>query len=129
MGTRRTRRVGNLILAELADMLLRKVKDPRLEGISLTAVDVGPDLRQAKVFYSLMDLGRRGEVEDGFSAAAPFLRRELALRLRMKIVPRLELVYDGSIAHGLEMDELIKKARQADELLTGEPPEPEADGD
>ncbi|ADK84263.1 ribosome-binding factor A [Desulfarculus baarsii DSM 2075] len=114
MGARRTRRVGNLILAELAELLLRRVKDPRLEGLTLTAVDVSPDLHQAKVFYSLLDPQRQPQVEAGFAAAAPFLRRELAARLRIKTLPRLEAVFDGSIVRGLAMDELIKKARQAD---------------
>lgn len=128
MGTRRTERLGNLIQAELADLLLKRVKDPRLAGMTLTGVDVAPDLSQARVFYSLLDAGRRAEVEAGFKAAAPFLRRELAARLVLKTTPRLALSYDPSLARGAAMETLIRKARQADRDLAqarGEEPDGE----
>ncbi|MCA1905065.1 MAG: 30S ribosome-binding factor RbfA [Desulfarculus sp.] len=115
MGTRRTERLGNLILAELADLLLKRVKDPRLAGMTLTGVDVSPDLSQAKIYFSLLDAGRRGEVEAGFQAAAPFLRRELATRLAIKTTPRLVLAYDASLVRGAEMERLIRQVRQADQ--------------
>jgi ribosome-binding factor A len=128
MGTRRTQRLSPLILAELAELLLRRVKDPRLEGINLTGVDVSPDLGQAKVFYSLVDQARRPEVEKGFFNAAPFLRRELASRLQIKTTPRLIPVFDPSIARGLHMDQVIREARAKDEAAAsarGDEPEAE----
>lgn len=120
MGTRRTRRVGNLIQAELAQLLIRKVKDPRIEGVSLTAVDVSPDLRQAKVFFAVMDDARRDEAEEGLKAASSFLRKELAARLHLKILPRLIPVWDGSITRGMSMDALIRQAREHDQMVSGE---------
>lgn len=128
MSTRRTQKLAALILAELADLLLRRVNDPRLEGINLTGVDVSPDLGQAKVFYSLVDQTRQPEVEKGFMKAAPFLRRELASRLQIKTTPRLVPVFDPSIARGLQMDQVIRQARAQDQaaaLARGEDPEPE----
>lgn len=118
MGTRRPRRVGNLIQAELAQLLIRKVKDPRVEGVSLTAVDVSPDLRQAKVFYTVMDDARREEAEAGLIAVSAFLRKELASRLHLKILPRLVPVWDGSITRGMSMDALIRQAREHDEMVS-----------
>jgi ribosome-binding factor A len=115
MATRRTERLGHLIQAELAELLLKRVKDPRLAGITLTGVDVSPDLSQAKVFFSLLDEGRRRETERGFLAAAPFLRRELAGRLSLKTTPRLVPVFDKSLAQGAHLEEVIRQARQADE--------------
>lgn len=115
MATRRTRKLGALIQAELAGLLLRKVKDPRLVGVSLTGVDVAPDLSQAKVFFSPLDPDKRGDAEAGFIKAAPFLRRELARLLNLKTMPRLVPVYDSSLARGAEMSELIKKVRAQDE--------------
>lgn len=128
MGTRRTERLGNLILAELADLLLKRVKDPRLAGMTLTGVDVSPDLAQAKIYFSLLDPARRREVEAGFKAAAPFLRRELATRLAIKTTPRLVLAYDASLVQGAAMEKLIRQVRQADHehaLARGEEPEGE----
>jgi ribosome-binding factor A len=115
MPTRRTQRLGALILAELADLLLRRVRDPRLEGVNLTGVDVSPDLGQAKVFFSLVDQSRREEAELGFLKAAPFLRRELASRLQIKITPRLVPVYDPSIVRGAHMDQVIRQALAQDQ--------------
>lgn len=115
MPTRRTQRLGHLIQAELAELLLRRVKDPRLAGVTLTGVDVSPDLSQAKVFFSLLEEDRRPEVLKGFTAAAPFLRKELAERLSLKITPRLVPVYDRSLAQGAQMEALIRRVRSEDQ--------------
>lgn len=117
MATRRTQRLGNLIQAELGELLLKKVKDPRLAQITITGVDVSPDLSQAKVFYSLLETARRPEVEAAFKSASPFLRRELASRLQIKVTPRLLPVYDPSLAEGMRLDGLIRQARQEDQAL------------
>ncbi|MGD8561883.1 MAG: 30S ribosome-binding factor RbfA [Desulfarculaceae bacterium] len=114
--TRRTKRLGALIQSELGDLLLRRVQDPRLRQVSLTAVDVSPDLSQAKVYYSLWDEDRRGQVEQGFAAASGFLRRELAKRLHLKTMPRLIPVYDSSLVSGARMSATIEKVRSQDEL-------------
>lgn len=115
MGTRRTKRLGNLIQAELAALLLRKVKDPRVAMISVTAVDVSPDLSQAKVYFSLLDQGRREQAEEGLKAAAGYLRRELAARLHLKTMPRLIPVYDASLAQGAHLEQLLRQVRSQDE--------------
>lgn len=119
MATRRTKRLGALLQAELADLLLRRVKDPRMTGVSITGVDVSPDMRQAKVYYSPLDEQRRAEVEAGFEAASPFLRGQLAARLHLKIIPRLTPVYDASLTRGAEMDALIRQVRERDRDLAG----------
>ena len=122
--TRRTKRVGALIRSELAELLFRKVKDPRLKQVTLTGVDVSPDFSQAKVFFSLMSEEGRAEAEKGFEAAAPFLRRELANRLGIKTMPRLLPVYDSSLVEGAQMTELIQRVRREDEAAAGQEEEP-----
>ena len=118
--TRRTRRLGSLIRAELGELLTRKVKDPRLSLISITAVDVAPDMSQAKVFFSLLQEGKAAEAEAGFKAASGFLRGELARKLNLKIIPRLVPVYDPSLVRGSEMTALINKVRAEDEARISE---------
>ena len=101
MGTRRTERLGNLIQAELADLLLKRVKDPRLAGMTLTGVDVSPDLAQAKIYFSLLDASRRRQVEDGFKAAAPFLLAgDRALMGRDQILAELPGLIDALLVGG-----------------------------
>jgi len=119
VATRRTKRLGALIQAELAGLLLRRVKDARLKGVSLTGVDVSPDLTQAKVYYSLLGGGDPERAQSGFQAAAAFLRRELAARLETKTIPRLIPVFDDSIAHGAHMDEVIRRVREEDRRRAG----------
>lgn len=130
MGTRRTQRLANLIQAELGDLLLKRAKDPRLALITITGVDVSPDLSQAKIFYSLLEAARRPEVEAALKAASPFLRHELASRLQTKVIPRLVPIYDPSLAEGVRMDGLIRQARQQDQALAaarGDQPEPDGE--
>lgn len=115
MGTRRTKRLGNLIQAELGELLLRRVKDPRVASVAVTAVDVSPDLSQAKVYFSLLDHNQREAALAGFTAAAGFLRRELAARLRLKTIPRLVPVYDDSLVQGAHLEQVLKQARAQDE--------------
>ena len=126
MATRRTKRVGALILSELALLLMKRVKEPRLRDVTITGVDVSPDLRQAKVFFSLLDTAKGPDAIAGFEAAAPFLRRELASRLQTKVTPRLVPVYDDSMARGADMNELIRKVREEDQALATERGDEEA---
>lgn len=115
MGTRRTKRLGNLILAELGGLLARRVKDPRVAAVSLTAVDVAPDLSQAKVYFSVLDPSHSDQALAGLKAAAGFLRKELAANLRLKTMPRLVPVYDDSLIKGAHLDQVIREARALDE--------------
>ncbi len=112
--TRRSRRLGALIQAELSGLLLRKVKDPRLKLVSITQVDVSPDMKQAKVYYSSMEEGSKPQVEKAFKSAASFLRHELAANLDLKVTPRLVPVYDDSMLKGAAMSDFIDQVRKQD---------------
>ena len=109
----RSRRVGELIQRELATLLSREVKDPRLALISITAVDVTRDLSLAKVFYTIMDItdgtdeNKQAKVREGLIKASGFLRYELGHRIQLRIVPKLEFFYDQSVVHGSELSSLI----------------------
>lgn len=114
MGTLRIRRVGKLILAELGELLATKVKDPRLRLVSLTEVQVSPDLRRARAYYSILDETRSEEVTRGLASALPYLQRELGSRLSTKFTPRLVFLRDHSLARGAAMDALIDQVRAQD---------------
>jgi ribosome-binding factor A len=112
--TRRTRRLAALIKAELSDLMIKKVKDPRLELISITHVDVSPDLKQAKIYYSMMSETKPEQAQAGFKKACSFLRHELATRLHLKTTPRLEPIYDKSLVRGAAMSAFIDQVRAKD---------------
>jgi ribosome-binding factor A len=108
----RTARVNELLRAEISELILREVKDPRVaEGlVTITEIRVSPDLRHATVFVS--HLGTEEERQhalEGLQHAAPFLHRELMHRLKMRNVPELVFRFDPSIERGARLSDLIRK--------------------
>ena len=101
--SRRTERVADLIREELARVLRRDAHDPRLALVTITRVEVSPDLGQARVFWSRLEGPGAPDpeaVEDALDAAAPFLRRRLAEALELRRVPQLAFRYDVALAGG-----------------------------
>lgn len=115
MEYKRADRVADLILQELAEVLLRKVKDPRLANITLTAVKVSPDLRQAKVFYSLLgEEEKKAEAAVGLERATGFVKRELSKRLQLRRIPDLEFCFDSSLEYGSHIDRLLTDLKESE---------------
>ena len=117
----RTRRVGEQIQREVARILQEEFQDPRLGMISVSGVEVSRDLAHAKIYISV--LGREEDVSETIKVlnkAAGFLRHQLGQRMRLRSVPQLRFLYDGSLAEGARMDALIAEA-----LASRRPPENE----
>jgi ribosome-binding factor A len=106
---KRAVRVGDQLLREIADLLLRKVKDPRIKGITLTGVHLTDDLRHAKIYYSVLggenDVGR---VQAGLESAKGFIKREVGLRLSLRYMPDIVFAHDPTLAEGSEMERIFK---------------------
>jgi ribosome-binding factor A len=114
MEHKRADRVADLILQELAEVLLRRVRDPRLAGITLTEVKVTPDLRHATVYYSLLgDDEKKSGVADGLESAKGFVKRELGKRLELKRMPNIVFHFDGSLEYGSHMERLISDLKES----------------
>lgn len=115
--TRRTERVGEELRAEVARLLREEVTDPRIGLVTLTRVDVAPDLRSALLFWSCLDPhgDREAEreqvhaVQEGLESAAPFLRRRLAAVVPWKRVPELRFRYDPSLALGSDTLQILRE--------------------
>ncbi|PFG74989.1 ribosome-binding factor A [Tepidiforma thermophila] len=106
----RTTRVGELLRAEISELLLREVKDPRVSRgmVTITEVQVSPDLRRAVVYVShLGSEQERAEALAGLQHSATFLHRELVHRLSLRHVPELVFRFDPSIERGARLAELI----------------------
>ena len=107
----RSARIGDEIQRELALLLRDEVKDPRVGKVTITHVEVTPDLSHAKVLVT--DLAGREHAADtvaALSRTAGFLRSELARRLSVYTVPQLAFVYDDSIETGMALSQLIDRA-------------------
>lgn len=129
----RPERVGDQIRGEIASLLAREVHDPRIGFVTLTRITVTPDLQQARVWYTALgDEKTRVATAKGLERAAPFLRRQIGSRLRLKRVPELTFIYDDSIA-GQDRIERLLSDIQRDEAerraTTNEPDVPAEDDD
>ncbi|HPI92073.1 MAG TPA: 30S ribosome-binding factor RbfA [Deltaproteobacteria bacterium] len=103
----RQARVGDLIGRTIAELLQRRVKDPRVEGVTITGADVSMDFKVGRIFFCVMDPSRKEEVQEGLQSAAGFLRHELKKVLRLKTVPTLSFAYDESFDYGSKIDEIL----------------------
>ncbi len=108
--------MGDALLEEIAQILQREVTDPRVGFVTLTAVRVSPDLRIAKVHYSVLgDQATRAACAEGLASASSFIRRAVGHRLSLKNVPELRFVHDDSLDRAFRIDELIEDAQHEPE--------------
>jgi ribosome-binding factor A len=115
----RTERVNALLREEISNLIRDDIRDPRMAGIvSVTLVDVSPDLRNASVHISVLgDEDERAGTMAALDHARPFVRRELGRRLHMKNIPAVRFVADRSIEDAQELTDRMR--RNAEER--GEP--------
>lgn len=117
--TQRTDRVAEEFREILAEELQR-LKDPRIGFLTVTGVDVTPDLRRAVVFYTVLgDDKQERATAAGLRSATPHLRQSLGRQVRLKVVPELEFRLDASIAEGRRIDELIERIHHDEERADG----------
>ena len=109
---RRANRVGDLILREIADLLMTRVKDPRVKKTTVTGIVVSNDLRYAKVFYSLIGSEQEiMEAQKGLESATGFIKREIGLRMDLKYIPDIVFRHDPSLAEGDHMEKLLQRLK------------------
>ncbi|HOK05759.1 MAG TPA: 30S ribosome-binding factor RbfA [Syntrophales bacterium] len=105
---KRADRVADRIREEMAEILHREMGDVRVSMVTVTGVKVSEDLRHAKIYF--VEMGQetcRPETESALRGATGFLRRELGRRLRLRYVPEIVFVVDGSFAYGSRIDRII----------------------
>ena len=107
----RLRRIADQIQRELSDLLRAELKDPRVGMITLTGVEVSPDLAHAKVFFTtLAETESLTRIETGLDHAAGFLRIQLGKRLRLRVTPEIRFMHDASVERGVRLSQLIDAA-------------------
>ncbi|MFK5914564.1 MAG: 30S ribosome-binding factor RbfA [Woeseiaceae bacterium] len=117
----RTRRVGEQIQREMAQLVQQEIKDPRIGIVTISAVKLSKDMSHANVFFTVLESGNSDEAEADkkekidetlkvLEGAAGFLRHELAKRMQLRIIPHIHFKYDESISYGNDLSALINKA-------------------
>lgn len=109
---KRSDRVGELIREEVSKMIMREIKDPRIGFVTLTHIELSDDLRNAKIFVSIM--GNENDKKNtikGLESASGFIRRELRKRLRLRIIPDIIFRIDTSIEHGEKIARLLAELK------------------
>mgnify|MGYP002624440478 FL=1 len=110
MSSRRTLKVASAIREVVSMAILTDLKDPRVRDVTVTFVEVTPDLRQAKVHVSIMgDETKQNLSLRGLKAAAGFLQAKINNRIELRYVPRLEFKLDKGVKHSLEVDRILKE--------------------
>ncbi|HWR68240.1 MAG TPA: 30S ribosome-binding factor RbfA [Desulfomonilia bacterium] len=103
----RQARVGDLIRQTIAELIQRRVKDPRVQGITITGVDVSVDLKVGRIYFCVLDPARKDDALEGLRSAAGFLRHELKKGLHLRAVPSLIFSYDESFDYGSKIDGIL----------------------
>ena len=107
MSSIRSQRVADSIQRCLAE-LLRRARDPRFPQVTITAVDMSPDLANATIFVSVLDETQAVGTVSALNKASGYFRHELVDMIDLRIMPKLQFRFDDSISRGARIDELLK---------------------
>jgi ribosome-binding factor A len=110
---KRAKRVGDQILKEIAVLLLEKVRDPRVEGVTLTGIHLSNDLKLARVYFSVLG-GQKGvdRGQKGLDSAKGFIKREIGHRMDLRYVPELMFLHDRSLESGSRLERILEKLKE-----------------
>lgn len=117
----RADRISDLIKREVADVLSREVKDPRLSFVTITRVVMTRDLKVARIYFSTIYEGEEFKaILKGLKSASGFVQRKLASRINLRNTPHISFVYDGLFESGTRMDMILRGIEQELEEKNGE---------
>lgn len=112
----RASRVGGEVQKLLSELLLRKIKDPRLKMVLITGVKMTPDLKMARIYYTATGQETKpDDIRAGLESAGGYFKRSLARQLDLRYVPELHFHHDDSFEYGDRIDRLLKSVQNEDE--------------
>lgn len=113
-GQGRVQRVASELQKVISVLLRTKIKDPKLATATITEIDLSKDLSYAKVYYTSLTSEDNEYIAKAFEKSKGFFRSSIAKSLNLRIVPNLKFIYDNSLDYGMEMEEKIQQALNAD---------------
>jgi ribosome-binding factor A len=124
VGNTRPEKVGEQIRIELSQLIARDVHDPGVGFITLTKVTVTADLQLARVYYTTLgDEKAQKETDKALHRASPFLRRQIAQRVRLRRVPEIEFFYDKSVAQHDRVERILQELKAEADARPPAPPD------
>ncbi|EKU94284.1 Ribosome-binding factor A [Alloiococcus otitis] len=116
MPSHRQGRVAQEIKREATDILRNEVRDPRVDGVTITDAEVTADLQHAKIFYSTLsdDDQVKTETQEGLDKASGLVRSEIGNRIKLFKTPEIRFVRDESLEYGNRIDQIINELHQED---------------
>ena len=110
-GQGRPQRLGDLMQRELSSLLRLELRDPRVGMITITSVDVSPDMSHARLFFTMLEKDKLEDTLHGLKRSAGFLRSQLAKRIKMYTTPELRFAYDETVERGDHLSRLIDSTK------------------
>jgi len=116
MPSTRQRKVQELLVHEISQIIPRELRDPDIGFVTITDAEVTPDLRHARIYFSVLgDEAQRAKTGKALNRAAGFLRSQFAHRAELRYVPDLRFEYDVAVERGARMSALLEQVRRDDE--------------
>jgi ribosome-binding factor A len=114
MDYQRSERVGELLIEVIAELLRDEIRDPRVTAVTITAAKVTKDLRQARIYFTILGAaaGNKDSVLAGLKSALGFIRSRIGKQLNLRYVPTIEFFYDESVDEAERIDKLLKQVKQ-----------------
>jgi ribosome-binding factor A len=117
----RPERVGQMVQQLLGERFARGMRDPRIGLVTITGVKMSPDLREARVYWTVHgDPEQRKHTAKGLENARGFLRREIGTELKLRVTPNLHFVYDEAIDRGERIEKLLRQVKDEDKGREGD---------
>ena len=124
MATRRSEKVSRLLQETIAELIIRGIKDPRVSGVTITGVDVSPDLRHADVYYRVLGTAADAHrAQAGLEHAAGYIQGVVGRELRLRYTPELHFEFDPTPDRARRLEELLAAATDG---MSEEPEDPES---
>ena len=122
----RPERVAQMVQELLGELFARGMRDPRIGLVTITGVKMSPDLREARVFWTVHgDAEQRKHTGRGLDKARGFLRHEIGVQLKLRVTPELSFTYDEAIDRGERIEQLIRQVHDEEQTRPPAPASPE----
>jgi len=114
--SKRTDRVSELIKREVGRILIREIKDPKLQFVTITSVKVSPDLKYSRIYYTIMgDASQRELTQQKLDHACGFMRSQIGKNLSLRYVPELKFYYDEVADYAANVERLLRDIKKGED--------------